>query len=134
MPRRPLSDAERSFLSRPSGLARMATVDDSGLPHVVPTSWRYDPHNGDLLLTGRSLAGTARARNVAAHPWAAVVIDGVADGPGWRPWGVTLRGAVRLDAAAGAFRLTPSHVTSWGLENAAGVDRPERVTPEEFSA
>lgn len=131
MPRRPLTSAERAFLSRPTGLARMATVDADGLPHVVPTSWRYDPASGELLLRGRDLAGTARARNLDAHPFAAVVIDGVADGPGWRPWGITLRGPARLDAAARVFRLIPTHVTSWGLENA---DAKALATPTEFSA
>ncbi|GAB3076683.1 pyridoxamine 5'-phosphate oxidase family protein [Nocardioides zeae] len=116
MPRRAPTDAELRVLSRPTGLARMATVDADGLPHVVPTVWKHDPATGDLLLTGRSLAGTARARNVAAHPWAAAVIDGVGDGPGWHPWGVTLRGPARYDADAAAIRLTPTHVSSWGLD------------------
>lgn len=124
MPQRPPSAAERRFLVaasavRPALLARVATVDAAGLPHVVPTVWRYDAATGDVLLTGRSVAGTARARNVEAHPFAAVVVDGAVDGPDWQPWGITLRGPARVDADAGAIRVTPTHVTSWGLDAAA---------------
>ncbi|MDF9716704.1 pyridoxamine 5'-phosphate oxidase family protein [Nocardioides sp. ChNu-99] len=116
MSRRPLTDVERRFLAHPQGLARLATVDVAGLPHVVPTVWRWDAASGDLLLTGRDLARTVRARNVAAHPFAAAVVDGVADGPGWQPWALAVRGPARYDEGVAAIRLTPLDVTSWGLE------------------
>ena len=118
MSRRSLTRSELSFLSHPPqrALARIATVDSAGLPHVVAGGWSYDSESGDLILGGREVPQTRRAQFVRDTGVAAVVIDGLADGPGWRPWGIQVRGRASVDEAAGAIRLTVDDVTSWGLE------------------
>ncbi len=113
-----LSELERHWLSDPpQSLARLATVDADGLPHVVPVGWTYDKVSEELVLGGREVLRTARARHVRRTGRAAVVIDGIADGPGWSPWAFQARGRARVDEPAGAIRVSCDLVTSWGLEH-----------------
>lgn len=116
-PRTHFNPAELAFLQHPPrALARVATVDATGLPHVVPQGWSFDEATGDLLLTGRSVARTKRADHVRATGVAAVAIDGVHDSGGWAPWALLVRGRAIVDDEAGLVRLTPLAITSWGLE------------------
>lgn len=115
MTRRALTPAELDFLAEPRGLARLATVDASGVPHVVPSGWRFDQVTGELLLTGHHVGGTRRARHLRDHPFAAAVIDGVDTSKGWHPWALTMRGPARYAPEVDAIRLTPLDVASWGL-------------------
>jgi pyridoxamine 5'-phosphate oxidase family protein len=49
---------------------------------------------------------------------AAIVIDGVADGDGWRPWAIEIAG--RAEAVSGPpalIRIHPERVRSRGLEH-----------------
>lgn len=109
------AEPELEFLRHPRGLARVATVDEDGMPHVVPTGWSYDEESGDLLLTGRDVGSTRRVRHLIANPRAAVVIDAVDDREGWRPWALIARGDAYYDTAVRAIRLSPHSIISWGL-------------------
>lgn len=62
-----MTEAERAFLLGGRHPGQLATVDAAGLPHVVPTGWRYDPDAGTVEVSGRDLAVTREFRNVAAH-------------------------------------------------------------------
>jgi pyridoxamine 5'-phosphate oxidase family protein len=115
MTRHTLTPAEREFLARPRGLARIATVDSDGMPHVVPTGWKFDAEKGELLLTGRDVGNTQRVKHLAATPHAAVVIDGIDRSAGWKPWALMMRGHAHYDKAIDAVRLTPTAVVSWGI-------------------
>lgn len=118
-----LTAAQLAFLSDPPrSLARIATVDADGLPHVVPGGWSYDQVHGELVLGGRQVLTTKRAQHVKHTGVAAVVIDGLAEGPGWRPWAFAVRGRARLDAESDAIRLSVDQVSSWGLDALAGSD------------
>lgn len=99
---------------RPS-LARIATVDLHGRPHVVPGGWAWDHDRGEVLLTGRGVPRTARAAHVRASGLAAITIDGVREGGTWAPWALLLRGAASVDEEAGVIRLSPTWSRSWGL-------------------
>jgi pyridoxamine 5'-phosphate oxidase family protein len=46
------SAAERAHLEGERRLGRLATADSSGLPHVVPVGWRYNPELGTIDITG----------------------------------------------------------------------------------
>jgi pyridoxamine 5'-phosphate oxidase family protein len=115
MTRQAFTDVEREFLAAPRGLARIATVDRTGMPHVVPTGWKFDAENGDLLLTGRDVGATQRVKHLADKPKAAVVIDGVDETEGWKPWALIVRGDATYDEVIGAIRLYPTAVISWGI-------------------
>jgi pyridoxamine 5'-phosphate oxidase family protein len=115
------TDAELAYLAD-GRLGRLATVDATGMPHVVPLGWTHNPALGTIDIGGRNFAGTSKFRNVVANPKVALVIDDVL--PPWRPRALLIRGhATALDDASDAagnptgpiIRLTPTQVISWGL-------------------
>lgn len=121
MPRSHLLRLERRFLDDPPrSLARIATVDSRGMPHVVPAGWSFDPAAGELVLGGRDVARTKRAGHIRASGRAAVVIDGLTPGAGWSPWALIVRGRARVDETSGTIRLACDEITSWGLDTLNG--------------
>jgi pyridoxamine 5'-phosphate oxidase family protein len=120
------SDMTRSILSAtelrwlvdpPRALARVATVDANGLPHVVPGGWSFDPVSSEMVLGGRDVPSSARARHVRSSGTAAAVVDGLIAGPGFSPWAFMVRGRAHVDEAAGEIRIALDKVTSWGLDD-----------------
>src|SRR5262245_53506851 len=84
-----LSDADvRSFLAERGHLARIGTIDDDGMPRVLPL-W-FIVEGDDLLFTPRSLA--IIWRNIQRDPRVGISID--EDEPPWRK--VTLQGPLRV--------------------------------------
>lgn len=117
------TDAELAFLHDEGGkLARLATVDADGDPHVVPTGWVHNSELDTIDITGMALERTHKYRNVARSGRAAVVIDDVV--PPWSPRAVLVRGAAT--AGDGVIRVHPEHVVSWGLESAEIGERHSR--------
>ncbi len=114
------SNVELAFLrSGISALGRVATVGPDSTPHVVPSGWTYNADAGTLDVTGRDVERTKKYRDVEHHHRAAIVIDGVADGPGWNPWAIEIRG--RAEAVPGPpalIRIHPDRVVSWNLSAA----------------
>jgi pyridoxamine 5'-phosphate oxidase family protein len=114
-----LTPEERRYLLGERRLARLATSNRDGQPHVVPVGWSYDEDSGTFTISGRDFAGTRKFRNVLANPRAALVVDDVL--PPWRPRCVLVQGPARAllaDPASGAGArvvLTPERVISWGL-------------------
>jgi pyridoxamine 5'-phosphate oxidase family protein len=118
------SDTELHFLTTERLLGRLATIDPSGQPHVVPLGWRYNPDLDTIDIGGRDFARTRKFRNVKTNPKVAFVVDDVL--APWQPRCVQIRGhAQALDAvtspdgggAAPIIRITPTKVVSWGLED-----------------
>lgn len=115
-----MSDTERRFLTagtRPLG--RVATVARDGTPHVVPSGWTFNTALGTVDVTGREVQATKKFRDVSATGKAAIVIDGIAQGEGWKPWAIEIAG--RAEAIAGPpalIRIHPDRVRSWGLDHA----------------
>jgi PPOX class probable F420-dependent enzyme len=70
MARRQLSDAERSFVEA-HRLARVATVDPDGVPHVVPVMYAF----AEGAFWFSSDPGDRKARNLRSRPSAALVVD-----------------------------------------------------------
>jgi pyridoxamine 5'-phosphate oxidase family protein len=117
------SPAELDYLRTERLLGRLATIDSSGQPHVVPVGWRYNPELNTIDIGGRDFARTRKFRNVRANRKVAFVVDDVL--PPWQPRCVQIRGeAEALDAVtppdggepAPIIRITPSTVVSWGLD------------------
>lgn len=117
------SPGELAFLAE-DNLGRLATVDESGAPHVVPVGWNHNPTLDTIDIGGRDFAATKKFRNVRRDGRAAIVVDDVL--PPFRPRGVQIRGrAEALDAAqwpdgterGPIVRITPDRVVSWGLDS-----------------
>ena len=115
------SKAELAYLSE-GKLGRLATIDQAGMPHVVPLGWSYNATLDTVDVGGRDFAHTAKFRNVERNPNVALAVDDVL--PPWRPRCVMIRGlAEALHEAVGAdgevvgpiIRITPTQVISWGL-------------------
>ncbi len=121
------SAAELAYLKEARLLGRLATVDATGQPHVVPVGWSYNPELDTIDIGGRDFARTRKFRNVQANPKVAFVVDDVL--PPWSPRCVQVRGrGEALEAATPAdggppapmIRITPTKVVSWGLDSAEG--------------
>ena len=95
--------AELEFL-RSQRIARVATVGESGWPHVVPVMYALDD-DGSLEFD----VDGVKLRNLTREPRAAIVIDAM--GP---KRGVAIQGRAELIAPERA-RLTPARKFSWGL-------------------
>ena len=107
------SDKQLAFLRDGPKLARLATVDAAGDPHVVPTGWSYNTQHNSIDIAGTDLEHTQKYRNVARSGRAAVVIDDVL--PPWRPRAVLVRG--RAQALDGRIRVHVDKVVSWGIDS-----------------
>lgn len=116
------SDAEADFMAE-AKLARLATTDPDGYPHVVPVGFHVDHARGVIDIGGRDLETTQKYRNVAAaggsQAKVGVVIDDVL--PPWRPRCVMVRGLASIVAHDGSavIRVVPEKIVSWGLEDAS---------------
>ncbi|HKH10845.1 MAG TPA: PPOX class F420-dependent oxidoreductase [Rubrobacter sp.] len=113
---------------RDQQLGRLATVDESGRPHVVPVGFRYNPELGVVDVRGRNLGATKKFRDVARTGRVALVVDDVL--PPWRARGVEVRGrAEALEATADPesggelIRIFPERIVGWGIDpDARGPD------------
>jgi pyridoxamine 5'-phosphate oxidase family protein len=116
----PFSADELAYLGE-GKLGRLATVDATGQPHVVPVGWRYNAELGTIDIGGRDFEASRKYHHVQANPKVAFVVDDVL--PPWRPRCVTIRGTAAAIPAGvegrdqGALiRITPTRVVSWGLD------------------
>lgn len=116
------SDNEFTFMRDGPNLARLATVDSSGDPHVVPTGWSYNPEHDSIDIGGIELARTHKYRNVARTGRAAIIIDDVL--PPWHPRAVFVKG--RAEALDDLIRVHPERIISWGIESNRIGDRSSR--------
>ncbi len=105
-------------------LGRIATVGRDGQPHVVPTSFRYNPEHDSIDVGGLRMSQTKKLRDVRRTGRAAIVIDDVL--PPWQPRMIEVRGTARVVASGGkAFgerfedtivRIRPTRIVSFGID------------------
>jgi pyridoxamine 5'-phosphate oxidase family protein len=116
------SEAELAYLSE-GKLGRLATIDEAGMPHLVPLGWHYNAALDTVDVGGQDFAATVKFKNAERNPNVALVIDDVL--PPFQPRCVMVRGhADALHEAVGAdgksvgpiIRITPTQVISWGLQ------------------
>jgi pyridoxamine 5'-phosphate oxidase family protein len=120
-----LTPAQIEYL-RSQRLGRIATAGADGKPHVVPTSFRYNPELGTVDCGGRHVATTKKYRDVQANGWAAIVIDDLVSMDPWTPRMLEIRGraeavptggsAVRPGFGDAFIRIHPEKVNSFGIE------------------
>jgi len=103
--------AEVEYL-REGRLGRLATVDGSGQPHVVPVGFRYDPELGVVDVRGRDMEKSKKFSDVERTGRVAFVVDDVL--PPWRARGVEVRG--RAEALGGLIRIFPERIVGWGID------------------
>ena len=108
-------------------LGRLATVNDAGEPHVVPTSFRYNAELDAIDIGGLNITATKKYRDAAKQGRAALVVDDVL--PPWQPRGIEIRGRAEIAPTGGKeimerfapeiIRIYPTRIISWGLEGDA---------------
>jgi pyridoxamine 5'-phosphate oxidase family protein len=116
------TDAELDYLAG-QRLGRIATVGPDGQPHVVPTSFRYDPEHDAIDVGGLRMSQTKKLRDVQRTGRASIVIDDVL--PPWQPRMIEVRGTADVIPAGGkAFgerfedtivRIQPTRIISLGI-------------------
>jgi pyridoxamine 5'-phosphate oxidase family protein len=122
-----LTEAERAYLqSQP--LARLATVDGAGAPQNNPVGAFLDEETGDIIIGGHAMGASRKFRNVQRNGHVALVIDDLVSRDPWTVRGLEIRGtAVALEdvdppvpfMSREVIRITPTWVTSWGVDPGA---------------
>lgn len=95
-----LTSAQVDYLAS-QRLGRIATTGGDGKPHVVPTTFRYNPDHQTIDVGGIRVAQTKKYRDVQANPWAAIVVDDLASVDPWRPRMLEVRGRAEAIADGG---------------------------------
>lgn len=120
-----LTSAQIEYLAG-QRLGRLATAGADNRPHVVPTSYRYNPDLGTIDIGGHHVATTKKYRDVQANPWAAIVVDDLASVDPWRPRMLEIRGHAETFPVGGAqlgngfgeafIRIHPQKINSFGID------------------
>ena len=114
-------------------LARIATVDSNGQPHVVPVSFRYNAETETIDVGGNhGFAKRKKWRDVKSNPKVAVVIDDIVSVNPWKVRGLEILGEAEMLMTGGQsivpgfdpemFRIKPKRAVSWGIN-------PDTQTP-----
>jgi len=109
---------------RSQRLARIATADSGGQPHVMPVGFKVSADGAAIEVGGRNFGKTKKYRDIRANPRVAIVIDDLVSVTPWMPRGIEVRGrAVLQDGGGGAVasdqpcvRITPERIVSWGID------------------
>ena len=119
------NDKELDYL-RGQRLARLATADAAGWPHVTPVGFRVSEDADAIEVGGHGFAKSKKYRDIRANPRVAIVIDDLPSVRPWTPRGVEIRGRAELRDTGGErfgpgwdpawVRIVPERVTSWGIE------------------
>ena len=112
-------------------LGRLATVNASGEPHVVPVSFRYNAELDVVDIGGHGLSQSKKFRDILENANAAFVVDDVL--PPWQPRFLEIRGRAEQVFEGGEkfgagfnpemIRIFPRRIISFGL-SAGGESVP----------
>ena len=107
-------------------LGRLATAGTDHMPHVVPTSFRYNAKLGTIDVGGHRMASTKKYRDVQATGSAAIVVDDLVSTDPWRARFLEIRGRAEAIPTGGAhlgpgfgeafIRIYPQKINSFGIE------------------
>src|SRR5919204_5339811 len=124
------TEAEIAYLSE-ERLARIATVGPDGQPHVTPVTFHYNEEEDALDIGGIFFGGTKKWRDARTNPRVTLLVDDVI-GPPRRARAIEIRGTVERHDTGGEgtnprfpnfapefFRLRPTRIVAWGLEDEA---------------
>ena len=130
------TDEERDYLAG-QRLGRIATVGLDGQPHVVPTSFRYNPEQDAIDVGGLRMSQTKKLRDVQRTGRASIVIDDVL--PPWQPRMIEIRGTAQVLPSGGKalgdnfedtiVRITPTRIISLGIDSAGHGANARSISP-----
>jgi pyridoxamine 5'-phosphate oxidase family protein len=116
------TDSELDYLAE-QRLGRIATVGPDGQPHVVPTSFRYNPEHDAIDVGGLRMSQTKKLRDVQRTGRATIVVDDVL--PPWQPRMIEVRGTAAVIPTGGkalgerfedtVVRIKPTRIISFGV-------------------
>ncbi len=119
-----LTDSQIEYLAG-QRLGRLATAGPDHKPHVVPTSFRYNPELGTVDVGGLHVESTKKYRDVRATGWAAIVVDDLVSTDPWTPRMLEIRGRAEAIPTGGSalgpgfgdafIRIHPEKVNSFGI-------------------
>lgn len=110
-----LSRLELNYLSNKK-MGRLATVNKSGMPHVVPVIFSVESHDR-VVISGYGFEKSYKFKNILANPQVAFVVDSVKLSP-WTPMGIELRGravVITMGNAQKGIQIIPTKKVTWGL-------------------
>jgi pyridoxamine 5'-phosphate oxidase family protein len=111
---------------RSQRLARLATADASGAPHVVPIGFRVSDDGAAIEVGGWGFGTSKKYRDAQSNPRVAIVIDDLDPVTGGGPRGLEVRGRAELHETGGErfgrggdpqwMRIVPERISTWGIE------------------
>jgi pyridoxamine 5'-phosphate oxidase family protein len=120
-----LTTAQIEYLAS-QRLGRIATAGADNKPHVVPTSFRYNPELGTIDIGGHHVATTKKYRDVQSNPTAAIVVDDLVSIDPWTPRMLEIRGRAEAVSTGGTdlgpgfgeafIRLHAEKINSFGID------------------
>ena len=130
------TDKELDYLAA-QRLGRIATVGADGQPHVVPTSFRYNPDYDAIDVGGLRMSQTKKVRDVRRTGRASIVVDDVL--PPWSPRMLEIRGTAEVLSSGGKalsdnfedtiVRITPVRIIGFGIDAEGYAANARSVTP-----
>jgi pyridoxamine 5'-phosphate oxidase family protein len=130
------TDKELDYLAG-QRLGRIATVGADGQPHVVPTSFRYNPDLDAIEVGGLRMSQTKKVRDVRRTGRASIVVDDVL--PPWSPRMIEIRGTAEVLSSGGKaisdnfedtiVRITPVRIIAFGIDSEGYGANARSVTP-----
>jgi pyridoxamine 5'-phosphate oxidase family protein len=130
------TDKELDYLAG-QRLGRIATVGADGQPHVVPTSFRYNPDLDAIEVGGLRMSQTKKVRDVRRTGRASIVVDDVL--PPWSPRMIEIRGTAEVISSGGKalsdnfedtiVRITPVRIIAFGIDSEGYAANARSVTP-----
>jgi pyridoxamine 5'-phosphate oxidase family protein len=130
------TDKELDYLAG-QRLGRIATVGADGQPHVVPTSFRYNPDYDAIDVGGLRMSQTKKVRDVRRAGRASIVVDDVL--PPWSPRMLEIRGTAEVLSSGGKalsdnfedtiVRITPVRIIAFGIDSEGYAANARSVTP-----
>jgi pyridoxamine 5'-phosphate oxidase family protein len=127
------TDAELRYLQEHK-LARLATADRDGQPHVAPLTYTVNEEEDSIDVGGLDFGESKKWRDAKQNPRVAFIVDDVI-GPPRQARAVEVRGDAELHETGGEsinprfsnfdprfIRIRPTRIVSWGLEEAGTTE------------
>jgi pyridoxamine 5'-phosphate oxidase family protein len=113
--------------------AVVATVGRDGQPHIVPLTFTFNAEEDAIDVGGVDFGGSKKWRDAQQNPKVTVLVEDVIVGPPRQARAIEVRGTAELHETGGDsinprfpnfapefFRVRPTRIVSWGLEEEEG--------------